>query len=40
LSELDNEDFRGFKFISIFGPAEIATKKRKFNTDIATEDDK
>jgi hypothetical protein len=38
LSELDNEDFRGFKFIS--RPAKTATKKRKLNSGITTEDDK
>jgi tRNA A37 threonylcarbamoyltransferase TsaD len=38
LSELDNEDFRKFKFIS--RSIEIATKKRKLNNGIIPEDDK
>jgi hypothetical protein len=38
LLELDDEDFRGFKFI--FRPVEIATKKRKLDNGIAVEDDK
>jgi hypothetical protein len=40
LSKLDNEDFRRFKLISISGPAETATKKRKLNIGITVEDDK
>jgi hypothetical protein len=40
LSELDDEDFRKFKLISTSGPAETATKKRKFDSGIAVEDDK
>jgi hypothetical protein len=38
LSELDNEDFRGFKLTP--RPAKTATKKRKFDSGIAAEDDK
>jgi hypothetical protein len=40
LSELDNENFRKFKLIFISRPAKIATKKRKLDSDIVTEDDK
>jgi hypothetical protein len=38
LSELDNEDFREFKFTP--RPAETAIKKRKFNSGITAKDDK
>jgi hypothetical protein len=38
LSELDDEDFRKFKFIP--RSAEIATKKRKLDSGIAAKDDK
>jgi hypothetical protein len=40
LSELDDEDFRGFEITSTPGPAESATKKRKLASGIAAEDDK
>jgi hypothetical protein len=38
LSELDDEDFRGFELAP--RPTEIATKKRKLDSGIAAEDDK
>jgi hypothetical protein len=40
LSELDDEDFREFELIFTSGSAEIATKKRKFDSGIVAEDDK
>lgn len=40
MSELDDEDFRGFEITSTPGPAESATKKRKLASGIAAEDDK
>jgi hypothetical protein len=40
LSELDDEDFRGFEITSTPGPAESATKKRNLASGIAAEDDK
>ena len=40
MSELDNENFRGFKLISTLKSVESAAKKRKFNSKTAAKNDK